>query len=75
LDIAERLRLTGRFETVITGNQSINVDLTENTNKEKAIFKQMTWIPNEIPKSDLVIFTMIDRCVHPIRKKKFKSYD
>jgi hypothetical protein len=43
-------------------------------NKDKAIFKQMTWIPNEIPKSDLVIFTMIDRCVHPLCKKKSKLY-
>jgi hypothetical protein len=74
LDIAERLRQTGRFETVLSDSQLINVDITENMNKDKVIFKQMTWIPNEIPKSDLVIFTMIDRCVHPLCKNKLKSY-
>lgn len=31
-------------------------------------FKQMTWIPNEIPVNDLVLFTMIDRVTNKLCK-------
>ena len=35
---------------------------------KKVCFKQMTWIPNEIPKSEFVLFSMIDRVMNPLSK-------
>lgn len=67
LDVAMRLQTDGQFEAPLQTiaekekNSIIRFDITDNMSAAKAIFKQMTWIPNEIPKSDLVLFTMIDR--------------
>ena len=40
----------------------------------KAIFKQMTWLPNEIPKSDFVLFTMIDRVTNHLCNNLVELY-
>lgn len=62
LDVAMRLQSHGRI------NEHVQLDINENLAARKAVFKQMTWIPNEVPKSDLVVFTMLDRVSNPFCK-------
>ncbi|CAF0779293.1 unnamed protein product [Brachionus calyciflorus] len=63
LDVALKLQSLGKIDINLeTKNDSKMTIKVENFQKiKKVVFKQMTWVPNEIPKSDLVIFTMIDR--------------
>jgi hypothetical protein len=64
LEVAMRLQIDGHFEVKLEKqNRTIKFDITDNSNAANVVFKQMTWIPNEIPKSDLVVFSMIDRVV------------
>lgn len=70
MEIAETLKKKGTFETKLQDSQEINVDLTSNLTRDKCVFKQMTWIPNEIPVSNLVLFTMIDRCENHLSNLK-----
>lgn len=58
------LQSKGQLEIKNNSNY-LNLDIRENSNSSNVVFKQMTWIPNEIPKSDLVLFTMIDRVMNP----------
>jgi hypothetical protein len=66
LDVANNCQKLGLVNVALNtiDKRNINIDLTQNLNISKAIFKQMTWIPNEVPKSDLVLFTMIDRVMN-----------
>ena len=70
LDVANSVQKSGLFNITLNTTNKINVkiDITQNLNTSKAVFKQMTWIPNEVPKSDLVLFTMIDRVMKPKSK-------
>lgn len=65
LDTAMRLQTDGVVEARLNDNRVVRFSITDNLNAARAVFKQMTWIPNEIPKSDLVLFTMIDRVTCP----------
>lgn len=75
LDIATKLQLLGKLDVKLeTKNMEIlRLDISDNLNVSKAVFKQMTWIPNEIPKSDFVLFTMIERVTNPLCK--FLKFD
>ena len=66
LNVAIKLQSEGVLDVGLNtvNNRHVKLDLTQNLNVSKAIFKQMTWIPNEIPKSDFVLFTMIDRVMN-----------
>ncbi len=70
LEVALQLQSKGRLEFTLETdkNKSLKLDISDNMNASNAVFKQMTWIPNEIPKSDLVLFTMIDRVTNELRK-------
>lgn len=70
LDVAISVQKTGLFNITLNTINKINVkiDITQNLNTSKVVFKQMTWIPNEVPKSDFVLFTMIDRVMNPKSK-------
>ena len=63
LDTSIKLQSVGNLEVTLKSqnNKTIKLDIRENFTASRAIFKQMTWVPNEIPKSDLVLFTMIHR--------------
>jgi len=63
LDTSIKLQSLGNLEVKLesSNNKIIKLDIRDNFTASRAVFKQMTWIPNEIPKSDLVIFTMIHR--------------
>lgn len=75
LNIALELQSKGliEIESESIKDKKLRIQLNENqkANAQKAVFKQMTWIPNEIPKSDLVLFTMIDRVVNQLCKELF----
>ena len=68
LDVAINLQTTGKLDVKLESRngQIVKLDITDNLNVCKAVFKQMTWVTNEIPKSDLVLFTMIDRVMNPL---------
>jgi hypothetical protein len=73
LDIALKLQIYGKLEVKLEtrGNRPIQLDISNHLNANRAVFKQMTWIPNEIPKSDLVVFSMIDRVTNALCKISF----
>lgn len=60
LDIALKLQSEGEV-CVKIGSEDVCIKCDDKSVVNKANFKQMTWIPNEIPKSELVVFSMIDR--------------
>lgn len=74
LEIALQLQSKGRLEFSLETDKTkkVKLDILDNMNSSKALFKQMTWIPNEIPKSDLILFTMIDRVTNELCKFMFK---
>jgi hypothetical protein len=41
-------------------HNTINFELNGNKSADKIQFLQMSWLPNEIPSSDFVLFTNID---------------
>jgi hypothetical protein len=65
LQIAETLKTNKKLEIKLSDSRVISIDVLNDQNENRIEFKQMTWIPNEIEKSDLVIFSMIDRCMSP----------
>ena len=67
LDVANNLQKMGTLDVELNtiNKQVVKIDISQNLNVSKAIFKQMTWIPNEVPKSDFVLFTMLDRVKNP----------
>lgn len=72
LDIALKLQSKGEAE-INLGSEIVCAKCDDLRVVNKVVFKQMTWIPNEIPKSELVVFSMIDRVENHlcIKKKKF----
>jgi hypothetical protein len=70
LEVALQLQSKGHLEFTLETDKTKNLklDISDNMNASNAVFKQMTWIPNEIPKSDLVLFTMIDRVTNELCK-------
>ncbi len=68
IEVAMQLQSKGKLELSLETdkNTTVRLDISNNLNASKAVFKQMTWIPNEIPKSDFVLFTMIDRVSNEI---------
>lgn len=60
LDIALKIQSQGEV-CIKVGSDDVCIKCNQMDSVNKAIFKQMTWIPNEIPKSELVVFSMIDR--------------
>ncbi len=70
LEVALQLQSKGRLEFTLETdkNKNLKLDISDNMNASNAVFKQMTWIPNEIPKSDLILFTMIDRVTNELCK-------
>jgi hypothetical protein len=67
LDVSLRLQ-SNNFLDVNLKNQTVNIKIDESLDRKRVLFKQLTWIPNEILKSDLVLFTMIDRVTSPLCK-------
>jgi hypothetical protein len=63
LDIANKLKQSGSYSFEIKDCQ---VQVKNESIANNITFKQLTWIPNEISPSELVLFTMIDRCTNPI---------
>jgi len=63
LDIAQKLVQTGTFSFDVKDAQ---VEVKNESYANNITFKQLTWIPNEIAPSDLVLYTMIDRCMNPL---------
>jgi hypothetical protein len=49
----------------------LDINLDDDVNKDRVIFHQLTWLSNEIPKSDFILFTMIDRVTYPRCKLNF----
>jgi hypothetical protein len=70
LESSLKLQSLGILETQLESknNAIIKLDIRSNLNAAKVIFKQMTWIPNEIPKCDFVLITMIDRVTNHLCK-------
>ena len=66
LDIANKLKQSGSYSFKINGCQ---VEVKNESIANNITFKQLTWIPNEISPSELVLFTMIDRCINPICRR------
>ncbi len=59
--MALELQEHGKFES----NKMTEIKLEPNVTNKRVLFKQITWIPNEIPKSNLILFTMLDRVMCP----------
>lgn len=75
LENSLKLQSLGTLEIQLISrkNNIIKMDIRSNLNAAKVIFKQMTWIPNELPKSHFVLFTMIDRVTNHLCKYKNKT--
>ena len=69
LDIALKLQSKGEAQINIR-SEILYIKCDDINFVKKTVFKQMTWIPNEIPKSDLVVFSMIDRVENHLCKYK-----
>ena len=70
LDVATKLQANGSVEVELEtqNGRVVRADASGYSFSSRAIFKQMTWIANEIPKSDFVLFTMVDRVMKPLSK-------
>ena len=70
VDAALNLQAQGvlEFQLKTKGNTIVKANIHDNMNACRAIFKQLTWIPNELNKSDLVLFSMIDRVMNHLGK-------
>lgn len=68
VDACLKLQTFGEYEFNLKPDETLKVDLKNNPNLKNVVFKQMTWVPNELPKSELVIFTMIDRVMNHLCK-------
>ena len=66
MDIALKLQSEGFLEVKLHNKSDIPfvIDIRDYLNRNNAIFIQLTWIPNEINKSNLVLFSMIDRVMN-----------
>ncbi|XP_035700174.1 ergothioneine biosynthesis protein 1-like [Branchiostoma floridae] len=76
LDAAITLQKTGEFHWPMpipqnsakkpcTENGTVTVSIPADVQRDRLTFKQMTWVPNEIPKSDLVLLDFLDRVTNP----------
>eukprot|EP00058_Branchiostoma_floridae_P017017 XP_002602505.1 hypothetical protein BRAFLDRAFT_127146 [Branchiostoma floridae] len=77
LEAAIALQKTGEFHLSKPGvtdsetekksmtDDIITVSIPADVQRDKLTFKQMTWVPNEIPKSDLVLLDFLDRVNNP----------
>lgn len=68
LQIANDLQSNKKIEITLN-NEIIRYNISNNENASKVLLKQITWISNEIPTSDFVLLTMIDRLTLPLGKK------
>ncbi len=53
---------------IALNNEIIKYNIENQANTSNVLLKQITWIPNEIPMSDFVLLTMIDRLTLPLGK-------
>ncbi|XP_078576004.1 uncharacterized protein LOC144861828 isoform X2 [Branchiostoma floridae x Branchiostoma japonicum] len=76
LDAAITLQKTGEFHWSMpipqnsakkprTENGTVTISIPADVQRDRLTFKQMTWVPNEIPKSDLVLLDFLDRVTNP----------
>ncbi|XP_066298440.1 uncharacterized protein [Branchiostoma lanceolatum] len=77
LEAAIALQKTGEFHMLkagVTDSQTEKKSMTEDVitvripadvQRDRLMFKQMTWVPNEIPKADLVLLDFLDRVNNP----------
>jgi hypothetical protein len=63
IDTCLKLQEKCEFE-LKTIDKIIKVSLANEPHLKKVCFKQMTWIPNEIPICEFVLFSMIDRVMN-----------
>lgn len=61
LDVALKLQAKGSVSIKLEDKSVVNLTIEENSKSANVLIKQLTWLPNEIPESELVLFTMIDR--------------
>lgn len=73
LKIAKDLQRDKKIKIALN-NEIIKYNIENQANTSNVLLKQITWIPNEIPMSDFVLLTMIDRLTLPLAwLRRFKE--
>ncbi|XP_051867130.1 uncharacterized protein LOC127567942 isoform X2 [Pristis pectinata] len=57
IDIAQQLKCTG--------HQSTEVKVPEYLDRDRVVFKQLTWIPNEVGRHSFILLDFLDRTLNP----------
>ncbi|KAK3089792.1 hypothetical protein FSP39_006572 [Pinctada imbricata] len=65
IDTALKIQRGEEVQFTHSNGKTMLAQVNGNSKMEKAVFKQLTWIPNEIFDNDMTIITFLDRTMNP----------